>query len=82
MVEIFRVQLIQEQFHWHDMGAGIIRWSKDELKALDRKTRKLLKIYRPLHPQADVDRLYVKIAQGGRGLIGAEDCVNIDVGSF
>ena len=25
-------------------GAGIIRWSKDELRALDRKTRKMLTI--------------------------------------
>ena len=41
-------------------GAGIIKWSKEELRALDRKTRKLLTIYRSLHPQADVDRLYVK----------------------
>ena len=39
-------------------GAGIINWRVDELKAVDRKTRKLLTIYRALHPQADVDRLY------------------------
>ena len=55
-------------------GAGIIRWSKDELRVLDRKTRKLLTIYRSLHPQADVDRLYVKREQGGRDLISVEDC--------
>ena len=41
-------------------GAGIICWSKKELRNLDRKTRKLLSVYRPLPPQADVDRLYVK----------------------
>ena len=41
-------------------GACITRWSKNKLRALDRKTRKLLTIYRSLHPQADVDRLYVK----------------------
>ena len=63
-------------------GAGIIRWSKDELRTLDRKTRKLLKIYRSLHLQADVDRLYVKRAQGGRSLISIEDCVNIEAGSL
>ena len=38
-------------------GTGIIGWSKDELRELDRKTRNLLTIYRWLHPQADVDRL-------------------------
>ncbi len=38
-----------------------------------RKTRKLLTIYRTHHPQADVDRLYMKRSEGGRGLIGVED---------
>ena len=50
--------------------------------ALHRKTRKLLTIYRLLHPQADISRLYVKRSQGGRGLISVEDCVNIEVGSL
>ena len=55
-------------------GAGIFYWSKEELRNLDRKTRKLLSIYRSFHPQADVDRLYVKRSQGGRGLISVEGC--------
>ena len=41
-------------------GAGIIKWIKEELGKLDRKTRKLLTVNRALHPQADVDRLYGK----------------------
>ena len=40
---------------------------------MDRKKRKLLTIYRSLHPQADVGKLYVKRSQGGRGLISVED---------
>ena len=56
--------------------------ARTSLRALDRKARKLLTIYRSLHPQADVDRLYVKRSQGGRGLISVEDCVNIEVGSL
>ena len=39
-------------------GAGIVEWRKRELVATDRKTRKLLTMYRSLHPMADVDRLY------------------------
>ena len=35
-----------------------------------------------LHPQGDVDRLYVKRSEGGRGLLSVEDCVNIEVGSL
>ena len=49
---------------------------------MDRKKRKLLTIYRSLHPQADVGKLYVKRSQGGRGLISVEDCVNIEFGSL
>ena len=30
------------------------------------------------HPKADIDRLYLKRAAGGRGLIGAEDCIRIE----
>ncbi|XP_068738999.1 uncharacterized protein [Montipora capricornis] len=63
-------------------SAGIVEWTKDELRKLDRKTRKLLTINRAFHPQADVDRLYLKRAAGGRGLLSVEDCVNIEVGSL
>ena len=56
--------------------------SKQQLRTLDRKTTRLLTIYKSLHSQADVDRLYVKRSKGGRGLISVEDCVNIEVGSL
>ena len=49
---------------------------------MDRKTRKLLTIYKSLRPRADVERLYVKKSKGGRGLITVEDCVNIEFGSL
>ena len=57
-------------------GAGIINWKVEELKSLDRTTRKTLTMYGALHPRSDVDRLYVKRKEGGRGLINIEDCVN------
>ena len=63
-------------------GAGIIDWKKDELKEMDRKTRKLFSIYRALHPQADVDRLYLKRSEGGRGLLSIEECVIIETNSL
>ena len=56
-------------------GAGIITWTLTELRELDRKTRKLLKLHRAHHPQADVDRLYVSRQQGGRGLQSIEEVV-------
>ena len=63
-------------------GAGIVDWTKEELQEMDRKTIKLLTTNRALHPQADVDRLYLKRSEGGRGMIGVEDCVTIETNSL
>jgi len=63
-------------------GAGIIKWTKNELEEMDRKTRKLMTMYGAQHPKADVDRLYLKRYDGGRGLLGVEDCVQAEVNSL
>ena len=63
-------------------GAGIIKWTKNELEEFDKKTRKLMSMYGAQHPKADVDRLYLKRCDGGRGLIGVEDCVQAEVNSL
>ena len=59
-------------------GAGIVDWRKAELQQMDRKTRKLLTIYRSMHLQGDVDRTYLKRKKGGRGLISVEECVMLE----
>ena len=53
-----------------------------ELEELDRRTRKLMTIYGTNHPKADVDRLYLLGCEGGRGLLGLEDCVQVEVHSL
>jgi hypothetical protein len=58
--------------------AGILDWTVDELKDMDRKTRKLMTMNRALHPKADVDRLYVRRNEGGRGMVSIEECVRIE----
>ena len=63
-------------------GASIIGWTNAELQALDRRTRKMLTMYGAHHPKADVDRMYLRRAKGGRGLIGVEDCVRIEIDSL
>ena len=63
-------------------GAGIISWTKMELEELDRRTRKLMTMYGAHHPKADVDRLYLQRCEGGRGLLGLEDCVQVEVHSL
>ena len=52
-----------------------------ELQAIARKSRKLFKIYGGLHPNPDVDRLYIPRKDGRRGLI-VIDCVEFAVGGF
>ena len=39
-------------------GAGIVKWTKNELDEIDRKSRKVLTLNKELHPRNDVDRLY------------------------
>lgn len=62
-------------------GAGIVNWTKAELRNMNRKTRKLMTIYRALHPQADTDTdgLYMKREDSGRGMIDIEDCVEVEI---
>ena len=52
------------------------------MRELDRKTRKLLTVNRCMHLQSDVDRLYRKRKEGGRGLISIEDCITIEENSL
>ena len=56
-------------------GAGIICWRENELKSIDRKTRKNLTMYGAMHPKSDVGRLYMKRKEGVRGLISVEQCI-------
>ena len=63
-------------------GARIIKWKASELKDLDRKSRKAMMMYGLLHPKSDVDRLYVKRKEGGRGLISVEQCIREEENSL
>ena len=55
--------------------AGIVDWTQAELDDLDRKTRKLMTANHALHPQSDVDRLYLPRQTGGRGLLQVKQTV-------
>ena len=58
-------------------SAGVVELKTDELKVLDRKTRKLT-LYGALHPKSDVDGVYVARQKGLRGLISCEMCVKAE----
>ena len=36
-----------------------LKWTRDELRQMDQRTRKLMTMHKVLHPRDDVDRLYV-----------------------
>ena len=59
-------------------GAGIIKWLAEDLRQLDRSTRKMMTMNGALHPKSDVHRLYVPRKKGGRGLVGCEGCVRTE----
>ena len=58
---------------------GTINWRIEEIKRIDRKTRKMLTMYKMHHPKADIDRLYVKRKEGGRGLIQVEAAYKAEI---
>ena len=53
-------------------SAAFVNWKKCKLQAIDRKIRKLFTIYGALHPNSDVNILYIPTKEGGRGLISIE----------
>ena len=58
---------------------GIINWRTEEIKNIERKTRKMLTMYKMHHPKADIDRLYVKRKEGGRGLVQIEAAYKAEI---
>ena len=47
----------------------IFNWRLEDTRKSDRRTRAILKLFTLHHPEADVDRLYVKRKEGGRGVL-------------
>ena len=56
-------------------SAGVLEWNKDELEGMDVRTRKLLTMFGVFHMKSNVDRLYMKRKEGGRGLMSVMECV-------
>ena len=53
-----------------------LKWTRDELRQMDQRTRKLMTIHKALHPRDDLDRLCVSRKEGRRGLASIEDTVD------
>ena len=50
----------------------ILKWTRNELKRMDQRTRRLMTMHKTLHPRDEVDILYVFRKEGGRGLASIE----------
>ena len=55
-----------------------LKWTRDELRQIDQRTRKLMTMHKELHPRDDVDRIYVP-RKKGRGLASIKDSVNTSI---
>jgi DNA polymerase II large subunit len=58
---------------------GINSWRLEEIKQIDRKTRKMLTMYKMHHPKADIDRLHVNKKVGERGLVQVEAAYKTEI---
>ena len=56
-----------------------LKWTRDELRQMDQRTRKVMTVHKALHPKEEVDRLYVPRKEGGRGLASIEDSVDTPI---
>ena len=52
-----------------------MKWTREELTQMDKRTRKLMTMHKALHLRDDVDSLYVSRKTGGRGQTITEDNV-------
>ena len=59
-------------------GAGIMDWTKEKLKNLDWKTRKIMSMNGALHTRSNVSRLYLPRKEGERGLISVAEYVETE----
>ena len=55
------------------LTVGILDWTIQEIVEIDRRTRKFFCMAGSFHRTSDVNRLYVKRTEGGRGLKSFED---------
>ena len=56
-----------------------LKWTKNELKQMDERTRKLMTMHKALYPRDDIDRLYVSRKERRRGLASIEDSVDASI---
>ena len=56
-------------------SAAFIGWTKNETQELDGHTRRMMSAYHAIHPKSNVQKIYIKRKEGGRGLSSVEECI-------
>ena len=69
-------------FHFVRYLGSFSKGTKEELRQMDQRTRKLRAMSKALHPSDDVDWLCVSRYKGGRGLVSIEDSVDVSIQWF
>ena len=63
-------------------SGSFLKRTRQVLKQMDLRTRKLKTMHKALYPRDDVDRRYVSRKERGRGLTGTEDSVEASIQRF
>ena len=63
-------------------SAEIVDWTMEEVANMERGTRKILAMNGCLRTRSNVARLHLPRKEGGRGLIGIEECVRREANPF
>ena len=56
-----------------------LKWTGEELKQMEQRTRKLRTMHKALHPRDDTDNFYVSRKEEQRGLAKIQDSVNASI---
>ena len=56
-----------------------LKLTREKIKQMDQRTRKLMTMHKALHPRDDINRLYVLRKEWGRGLASIEDSVDASI---
>ena len=54
--------------HFVRYSGPFFKWTREEFKQMDKRTRKCMTLYKSLYPRDDVYRLYISRKEGVRGL--------------
>ena len=81
--QLYSRNLIKRIYIWAVLLVTYLRpflkWTREELKQMDQRTRKLMTMHTALHPRDDVDILYVSRKDVERGIANTEDSIDASI---